>query len=88
MSIAGPKQIKMARYALDWTVKELALKAHVQPGTVSRVENGGEAFVSTLEKITQALEAGGAIFIDEEDKCGVLVYKDSLSAQGCANNDS
>ena len=78
MILAGPKQVKMARYALGWTVRELAEKAGVQPGTISRIENGHSAFIGTVEKITKTLQEGGAIFIDDEKKCGVLIYKDSF----------
>lgn len=75
MQLAGPKQIKMARYALGLTVRELAERAQIQPNTISRIENGHQAFAGTLEKITKVLEEAGAVFIDNETQCGVLVDK-------------
>ncbi len=57
-------QVRMARAALGWSVRELARSAGVNPNTISRVENGGDALSSTLEKIQSALEVGGVSFID------------------------
>lgn len=58
-------QIKMARAALKLKVHELATLANVMPNTVSRIENGAGANVSTLEKLTTALENAGIEFIPE-----------------------
>ncbi len=48
-------QIKMARAALDWTVRDLAAKSGVTANTINRIENGADAKASTLEAIRQAL---------------------------------
>ncbi len=61
-------QVRMARAALGWSVRELANKADVTPNTVSRIENGGDALASTLEKIRNVLGEAGVIFIDEDDE--------------------
>ncbi len=61
-------QVRMARAALGWGVRELANKADVTPNTVSRIENGGDALASTLEKIRNVLGEAGVIFIDEDDE--------------------
>ncbi len=61
-------QVRMARAALGWGVRELANKADVTPNTISRIENGGDALASTLEKIQNVLEQAGVIFIDEDDE--------------------
>jgi transcriptional regulator with XRE-family HTH domain len=41
----------MARAAVVWGVRELAEKASINPNTVSRIENGGDALASTLDRI-------------------------------------
>jgi len=60
-----PIQLKMARTALGWGVRELAKKAGVTANTVTRIENGADAKQSTIEKLQQALEGAGVEFIDE-----------------------
>ena len=60
------EQLRMARAALNWSVKELAAKAGVAPNTVSRYENGADAYGDTLQKLRDALEASGIIFLDED----------------------
>jgi transcriptional regulator with XRE-family HTH domain len=59
-------QIKMARAAVGWGVRELARNAGVTANTVTRVENGRDARVSTIEAIRAALEAAGVEFLDGE----------------------
>ncbi len=56
-------QIKMARAALGWTVRDLAAKSGVTANTINRIENGADAKASTLEAIRQAL-APHVEFID------------------------
>ena len=58
-------QVRMARAALGWGVRELAAKAGVSANTVSRYENGADALGGTLLKIQRVLGQGGIIFIDE-----------------------
>jgi transcriptional regulator with XRE-family HTH domain len=60
-------QVKMARAALGWGVRELAAKAGISANTVSRYENGADALGETLVAIQRALEAAGVIFIDEDE---------------------
>jgi transcriptional regulator with XRE-family HTH domain len=60
-----PVQLKMARAAVGWGVRDLAKKAGVTANTVTRIENGADAKQSTMEKLQHALEAGGIEFIDE-----------------------
>lgn len=57
-------QIRMARAALKWSVRELAARARTAPMTVSRIENGAEAYADTLQRIRRALEKGGVEFLD------------------------
>jgi len=58
-------QLKMARAAVGWGVRELAKKAGVTANTVTRIENGADAKQSTMDRLQQALEAAGIEFIQE-----------------------
>ena len=58
-------QMRMARAALGWGVRELAHKAGVTANTVTRIENGADAKQSTIELLRRALEAAGVEFIEE-----------------------
>jgi transcriptional regulator with XRE-family HTH domain len=58
-------QLKMARAAVGWGVRELAKKAGVTANTVTRIENGADAMQSTMNRLQQALEGAGVEFIDE-----------------------
>jgi transcriptional regulator with XRE-family HTH domain len=60
-----PIQLRMARTAVGWGVRELAKKAGVTANTVSRIENGADAKQSTIDRLRQSLEAAGIEFIDE-----------------------
>jgi transcriptional regulator with XRE-family HTH domain len=60
-----PIQLRMARAAIGWGVRELAEKAGVTANTVTRIENGADAKQSTMDKLQRALEAAGVEFIDE-----------------------
>ncbi len=60
-------QVRMGRAAVGWNVRELARNAGVTPNTISRIENGGDALASTMERLQTALENAGVIFINEDD---------------------
>ena len=69
-------QIKMARAALGWGVRDLAEKAGVTANTVTRIENGGDAKQSTIDAMRSAMEAAGVIFIPANgDDVGVRLRK-------------
>jgi transcriptional regulator with XRE-family HTH domain len=55
-------QLRMARAAVGWGVRELAKKAGITANTVTRIENGADAKQSTMEKLRRALEAAGLEF--------------------------
>ena len=61
-------QVRMGRAAIGWSVRELARNAGVTPNTISRIENGGDALASTMERLQTALEDAGVIFIDADDE--------------------
>ncbi len=59
-------QVRMARAALNWTVRDLAEAAGIHRNTVTNIEVGryvGDP--NTLELIEAALIAAGVEFIDE-----------------------
>lgn len=61
----NPAQMRMARAALGWGVRELAEKAGITANTVTRIENGADAKQSTIDGIRSAFEAAGIQFIPE-----------------------
>jgi transcriptional regulator with XRE-family HTH domain len=71
-------QLRMARAAVGWGVRELAEKAGVTANTVSRIELGADAKQSTIEAIQRALEEAGIVFVPENGGgVGVRVRKDA-----------
>jgi transcriptional regulator with XRE-family HTH domain len=62
-----PVQIKMARAALGWGVRDLATASGITANTVSRIEGGADAMQSTISAIRAALEKAGVEFIDPND---------------------
>jgi len=60
-----PVQLKMARAAVGWGVRELAKKAGITANTVTRIENGADAKQSTMDRLQHALETAGIEFIQE-----------------------
>ena len=69
----NPTQIRMARAALKWGVRELAEAAGTTANTVSRIETGHDAKASTLAAIQQAFETEGIQFITDDDGVGVIL---------------
>lgn len=69
-----PVQMKMARAALGWGVRELAEKAGVTANTVTRIENGSDAKQSTVAALRFALESAGVEFTNG-DAPGVKLRK-------------
>jgi transcriptional regulator with XRE-family HTH domain len=63
-------QVKMARAALGWGVRDLAAKAGVSANTVSRYENGADALGETLSRIQHEFEKAGIVFIDQGNGSG------------------
>jgi transcriptional regulator with XRE-family HTH domain len=59
-------QVRMARAALNWSVRDLAEAAQIHRNTVTNIETGryaGDA--ETLAAIVGALKRGGVEFLDE-----------------------
>lgn len=59
-----PAQVRMARAALRWSVRELAVKTGVADSTILRFESEkGTILSSNLARIQQSLEAAGIVFL-------------------------
>ena len=59
-------QVKMARAALDWTVRDLAEATGFHRNTINNIEVGRySGDPTTLQKIERVLVAAGIEFIDE-----------------------
>jgi len=56
------EQVRMARALLRWSIRELAKRAKVAPGTIVRIEADFTAKPPTLKAIEAALRRGGAVF--------------------------
>ena len=67
-------QLRMARAAIGWGVRELAKKAGLTANTVTRVENGADAKQSTINRLQSALEAAGVEFTNG-DQPGVRLTR-------------
>jgi transcriptional regulator with XRE-family HTH domain len=76
-----PVQLRMARAAVGWSVRELAAKAGITANTVTRIENGADAKQSTIDRLRRALEAAGVEFTNG-DQPGVRLTKATLSPVG------
>jgi transcriptional regulator with XRE-family HTH domain len=72
MSISGA-QLRMARVALRWPVKELAREAGVATATITRLEAGLPAHASTRQAIRETLERAGIVFVRRRDGEGILL---------------
>ena len=57
-------QLRMARAAVNWTVRELALRAKVHRNTITRLEAGAQGEPRTIHAVIDSLEAAGIEFID------------------------
>ncbi|MGP8141349.1 MAG: helix-turn-helix domain-containing protein [Terriglobales bacterium] len=67
-------QVRMARAAIGWGVRDLAEKAGITANTVTRIENGADAKQSTMDALQRALEMGGVEFTNG-DQPGVRLAK-------------
>jgi transcriptional regulator with XRE-family HTH domain len=56
-------QLRMARAAVGWTVRDLSEKSGVHRNTITRIEAGSEAHAPTLAALVNALEKAGVVFI-------------------------
>jgi transcriptional regulator with XRE-family HTH domain len=80
-------QLRMARAAVGWGVRELAARAGVVANTVTRIENGADAKQSTIDALQRALEAAGIEFTNGEQP-GVRLTKAAASRSSEVDNAS
>ena len=69
-----PIQLRMARAAVGWGVRELAKRTGITANTVTRIENGADAKQSTIDRLRRVLEAAGVEFLNG-DQPGVRLIK-------------
>jgi transcriptional regulator with XRE-family HTH domain len=68
MPAITPLQVKLARAALGWSLRELARAADVSPTTVTRFELGHGGLQSgNLDRLQATLEAEGVVFIPGDE---------------------
>src|ERR1039458_2582889 len=67
-------QLRMARAAVGWGVRELAERAGITANSVTRIENGADAKQSTMDRLQGALEAAGVEFTNG-DQPGVRLTR-------------
>ena len=65
-----PIHLRMARAALNWTVRDLEGKSQINKNTISRYEAGREVLSGTIDKLEKILESAGVTFIQEDDLGG------------------
>lgn len=70
--------VRMARAGLRLTVRELADAAHVSPNTVTRIEAGYPANVSTLQALKRIFNEHGVQFLADGS---VLLSKEAVAAR-------
>ncbi len=74
-TIIKPEQVKMARAALGWGVKELSERADVGINTITRYEKRGDIKVSTLNKIVDTLSEHVQFIPENGGGAGVRLKK-------------
>ena len=65
-----PIHLRMARAALNWTVRDLENKSKINKNTISRYEAGREVLSGTIDTLEKVLESAGVTFIQEDDLGG------------------
>ena len=68
-----PMQLRMARAALNWTVRELEERSEVGRNTISRYEAGNDVLASSVEKMEKVLRDNGIVFFEGDRKYGAGV---------------
>jgi transcriptional regulator with XRE-family HTH domain len=64
-------QLRMARAAMNWTVRDLSRAANVAPATIRRIEGALTARPSSLAAIRVTLERAGIVFMRHRDGDGI-----------------
>ncbi|MES9922485.1 MAG: hypothetical protein ABW152_00210 [Candidatus Thiodiazotropha endolucinida] len=64
------KQLKAARGALGWGLRQTAKAGGTTPQTLCKFENGATVHRSVLQPVREALETEGIVFTDSTNKYG------------------
>ena len=78
--VFGSVQLRMARGALGWSIRDLADKAQVHHNTISRIERGGETSRGTLLILQKTLEEAGVRFTDDGCVCPPRATGEAMEA--------
>jgi transcriptional regulator with XRE-family HTH domain len=68
-----PIHLRMARAALNWTVRQLEEKSGVGRNTISRYEAGSDILANSLESLEKVLTNEGVVFFEEDHAHGTGV---------------
>ena len=79
--VMQPVHLRMARAALNWTVRDLENKSKINKNTISRYEAGREVLSGTIDKLEKVLENAGIAFIQEDDLGGPGIRLQKPSAK-------
>jgi transcriptional regulator with XRE-family HTH domain len=69
----NPRQSRMARTALEWSVTDLAERSGVGRATVARFELGQNVQPDRVLAMREAMEAAGVQFVDNGKLSGAVV---------------
>jgi transcriptional regulator with XRE-family HTH domain len=72
-------QLKMARAALGWGVRDLARRTGLAANTISRYENGTDALSGTLVRLRMTLEREGLVFLDDDGSGDGVRFKPAVA---------
>jgi transcriptional regulator with XRE-family HTH domain len=73
--VVSGAQLRMARAAMNWTVRDLSRAANVAPATIHRIEAALTARPSSLAAIRATLERAGIVFMRHRDGDGVRLMR-------------
>jgi transcriptional regulator with XRE-family HTH domain len=68
-----PIHLRMARAALQWTVRDLEKRTGVNRNSISRYEAGHDILASGLHSLQKAIMNEGIAFFDEDKNYGTGV---------------
>src|SRR5271165_1858025 len=66
-----PAQLRMARAALEMTVREVEERTGVNKDTISRYESGKEILASALQALEKLFRDEGIVFLDQDASGGI-----------------
>jgi transcriptional regulator with XRE-family HTH domain len=72
-------QLRMARAALSWTVREAAARSGLHRNTVVRMEAGAIAEERTVATLRRTYECAGVTFIDDGGAGYGVAYREPLA---------